>query len=193
MQCLTPESKPQPLFEASFEQAVLPFRSLLYRVALKMTGSTAEADDLVQDTLLRAFNSFERLRPDSQIKPWLLRILHNTFVSGWRRKKRERALFKPGVAEDKAPWVIPKSLGKDPEAGADRGLGDEVVHALGELPPAYRRCVVLVDLEQKSYKEAAEVLGRPLGTIMSRLFRGRRMLQDKLDGYARREGYLSAA
>ena len=193
MQCLTSDNSTDTSLEASFEGAVIPYRLLLYRVALKMTGSPAEADDLVQDTLLRAFNSFGRLRPDSQIKPWLLRILHNTFVSGWRRKKRERALFKPGVAEDKAPWVVPKKLGNDPEQGADSGLGDEVVLALRELPPAYRHCVVLVDLEQKSYKEAAELLGRPLGTIMSRLFRGRRMLQGKLDDYARREGYLRAA
>ncbi len=176
-----------------FEQAVLPHRPLLTRVALKLTGSVAEADDLVQDTLLRAYGSFDRLRPESQVKPWLLRILHNSFVSSWRRRKRERALFQPGVAEDKAPWVVPKKLGRDPEETADRGLGDEVVHALRELPPAYRRCVVLVDLEERSYKEAAELLGRPLGTVMSRLHRGRRLLQGKLDDYARREGYLPDA
>lgn len=179
--------------DSSFEELVLPHRTLLYRVALKMTASPAEADDLVQDTMLRAYGSYERLRPDSQVRPWLLRILHNTFVSSWRRKKREQALLQPGVAEDRAPWLVPQPMSRNPEERADQGLGDEVVHALRELPPAYRRCVVLVDLEQRSYKEAAQLLGRPLGTIMSRLFRGRRMLQGKLDDYARREGYLRAA
>ena len=157
-----------------------------------MTGSAAEADDLVQDTLLRAYNSFDRLRPDSQVKPWLLRILHNSYVSTWRRRKREKALFQPGIAEEKAPWVVPHQVGCSPEEGV-HDLGDEVVHALDELPPAYLSCVLLVDLQERSYKEAAELLGRPLGTVMSRLFRGRRILQDKLDDYARREGYLQSA
>jgi RNA polymerase sigma-70 factor (ECF subfamily) len=174
----------------SFEALVLPHRGLLYRVALKMTGSPAEADDLVQDTLMKAYVSFDRLRPDSQVRPWLLRILHNTFVSSWRRKKRERALFQPGVAEDRAPWLVPTPPRRSPEESVDAGLGDEVEHALAELPVSYRRCVVLVDLEEKSYREAATELGRPLGTIMSRLFRGRRLLQDKLDGYAHQEGFI---
>lgn len=179
--------------EESYEQTVLPHRVLLHRVAIKMTGSPTEADDLVQETLLRAFRSFDRLRPDSHVRPWLMRILHNTFVSDWRRRKRERTVLAPNVIEHSAPWVLPRKLSAEPDEAASDGLGDEVVRALSELPPPYRSCVVLVDLQDKSYKEAAELIGRPLGTVMSRLFRGRRMLKGKLGDYARREGYLPNA
>ncbi len=183
----------QPTTSETFEEAIMPHRSLLLRVALKMTGSSAEADDLVQETLLRAFRHFERLRPDSQVRPWLMRIMHNAFVSNWRRKKRERAVLQPAICEHDVPWVLPRKLAGAPDARADDGLGDEVVAALEELPAPYRSCVVLVDIQSKSYKEAAEAIGRPLGTVMSRLFRGRRLLKGKLDDYARREGYLSRA
>lgn len=187
------ESAAEHSNRVSFDEAVLPHRQLLHRVAMKMTGSAAEADDLVQETLLRAFRSFDRLRPDSQVRPWLMRILHNTFVSDWRRRKRERALLQPGVAEHSAPWVMPRKVADAPDVRARDGLCDEVVHALSELPQQYRSCVVLVDIQSKSYKEAAEVIGRPLGTVMSRLFRGRKLLKGKLDDYARREGYLPTA
>jgi RNA polymerase sigma-70 factor (ECF subfamily) len=177
----------------TFEDAVLAHRALLHRVALRMTGSHAEADDLVQETLLKAFRHFARLRPDSQVRPWLLRIMHNAFISRWRRAKREREVLEPAARELDASWVLPRGVGGAPDESARHGLGDEVVAALGELPDAYRTCVVLVDLEEKSYREAADALGRPLGTVMSRLFRGRRLLMGKLDGYARREGYVRTA
>jgi RNA polymerase sigma-70 factor, ECF subfamily len=187
------ESGNQAVSQESFEDAVLPHRALMHRVAVKMTGSSAEADDLVQETLLRAFRSFGRLRPDSQVRPWLMRILHNTFVSSWRRKKRENEILQPAICEHNAPWVLPRKIADAPDIKARRGLGDEVVSALYEIPDQYRSCVVLVDIQDKSYKEAAELIGRPLGTVMSRLYRGRRMLKGKLDGYARREGYIPNA
>lgn len=179
--------------QKTFEETVLPHRSLMFRVALKMTGSPSEADDLVQETLLRAYRSYGRLRPDSKVRPWLMRILHNTFVSDWRRKKRERNVLQPGVCEHDAPWVLPRKLAEAPDIKAKNGLGDEVVSALNEIPDQYRSCVVLVDIQDKTYKEAADLLGRPLGTVMSRLYRGRRLLKGKLDSYARREGYVPTA
>lgn len=187
------ESVTQLQHDESFENTVLKHRALLLRVAVKMTGSPTEADDLVQETLLRAFRSFGRLRPDSHVRPWLMRILHNTFVSDWRRKKRERTVLAPNVIEHSAPWVIPRKLAEEPDEEASDGLGDEVVQALSEIPTPYRSCVVLVDIQDKSYKEAAELIGRPLGTVMSRLFRGRRMLKGKLGDYARKEGFLPNA
>jgi RNA polymerase sigma-70 factor (ECF subfamily) len=183
----------QVLSQENFEETILPYRGLMHRVATRMTGSSAEADDLVQETLLRAFRSFDRLRPDSQVRPWLMRILHNTFVSDWRRRRRERNVLQPAVCEHSAPWVMPRRLGDEPDQGTGDGLGDEVVRALSEIPQPYRSCVLLVDVQDKSYKEAAALIGRPLGTVMSRLFRGRKMLKGKLSDYARREGYLRAA
>jgi RNA polymerase sigma-70 factor (ECF subfamily) len=184
------ESVSQLPSEESFEDTILPYCGLMRRVAVRMTGSAAEADDLVQETLLRAFRSYDRLRPDSQVRPWLMRILHNTFVSDWRRRKRERNVLQPTVCEHSAPWVMPRGLSDEAAEGSDDGLGDEVVRALSEIPQPYRSCVLLVDVQDKSYKEAAELIGRPLGTVMSRLFRGRKMLQGKLTDYARREGFL---
>jgi RNA polymerase sigma-70 factor (ECF subfamily) len=175
---------------AKYEKEVLPLSGLLFRVGMRLTGSPAEAEDLVQETLLRAFRAFGDLRPDSQIRPWLIRILNNTFISEWRKRKRERSLLQPGRCEDLAPWLLPRTTGDATADRPDEGLGDEVVRALGGIPDAYRTCVLLVDLEQKSYKEAARQIGRPVGTVMSRLFRGRRLLQGMLDGYARQEGYL---
>lgn len=183
----------RPAAQETFEETVLPHRTLMFRVAVKMTGAPAEAEDLVQETLLRAYRSFDRLRPDSKVRPWLMRILHNTFVSDWRRRKRERYVLQPAKCEHDAPWVLPRKLADSPDIKAKNGLGDEVVSALNEIPDQYRSCVVLVDIQDKSYKEAAEFLGRPLGTVMSRLYRGRRLLKGKLDEYARREGYLSNA
>lgn len=183
----------QPDDSQSFEEMVSPFLGLVHRVATRMTGSPDAAQDLVQETLLRAYRAHGSLRPNSHIKPWLLRILHNTFVSDWRRRKREKIVLQRGVFEDRAPWLVPGTVGDGPGERPDDGLGDEVVRALAELPDAYRACVLLVDLEQKSYKEAAQLLGRPVGTVMSRLFRGRRLLQGMLGEYARDEGYLRAA
>lgn len=175
--------------DQGFEATVLPHARLLHRVATRMTGSPEEAKDLVQETLLRAFGAFEGLRPESRARPWLLKILQNTFISDWRRRKRERSLLQPALCADRAPWLVSSTTSPRPEDV----LGDEVTRALEELPEPYRDCVLLVDLHQRSYKEAAQALGRPVGTVMSRLFRGRRLLQGKLDGYARQEGYISRA
>lgn len=177
----------------TFEGTVLRHRGLLIRVAMRLTCASDDAEDLVQETLLRAYRAFPELRPDSQVRPWLLRILHNTFISDWRKRKRERQLMQPGVAEDRAPWLLPRTTGDGPAERPDDTLSDEVVNALAEIPDAYRACVLLVDLQDRSYKDAAKAIGRPVGTVMSRLFRGRRMLQSKLGDYARQEGYLSRA
>jgi RNA polymerase sigma-70 factor (ECF subfamily) len=169
---------------------VLPHYGTLCRSALRLAGSQAEAEDLVQETLLRAYRAHERLTPESQVRPWLMRILYNTFVSVWRRRKREQRLLQPSLFEHDAPWLLPSPPVADHPDNPLAALDDQVVEALEELPPNYRRCVMLVDVEDKTYKEAADAIGRPVGTVMSRLFRGRRLLQDKLDGYAREVGFL---
>lgn len=179
--------------ESSFNEAVLPHRGLLLRTALRLTGSKSEAEDLVQETLLKAYRAFGRLEPQSQTRAWLLRILRNTHISSWRRKRRERDVLQRGVDEDYAEWLRPCAFESVARGRARDDLGDEVVHALEEVPPNFRTCVLLVDVHQKSYQEAADMTQQPLGTVQSRLFRGRRILKDLLREYAQREGYVAQA
>ncbi len=176
-----------------FEQLVLLHRDFLLRYATSFTGATFEAEDLVQETLLKAFRAFHRLRPGSEVRAWLGSILRNTFISTWRRRRRERALLQHEQDPARAPWLAPKALADPPGEGANEGLGDEVTRALDEVPPAYRTLLVLVDIEDKTYREAAEMTDQPLGTVQSRLFRGRRLLRTKLADYALDEGYLPQA
>ncbi len=179
--------------EHRFSQTVLIHRELILRSAMQMTGSISDAEDIVQDTLLKAYHAFDRLRPQSQMRPWLLRILRNTFISQWRRRRRERTILQQNTG-DESVWWLKLQLHAEPEPrrpGDD--LGDEVVEALEEVPTHYRTCVILVDLHQKSYQEAAQLTKQPLGTVQSRLFRGRRILKGLLQEYAQKEGYLSQA
>ncbi len=181
--------------ERRFKQTVIIHREVLLRVATQMTGSPARAEDLTQETLLKAYGAFDRLRPESRVRPWLLRILRNTYISEWRKCRREREVLQQSVDEDLAGWLqpnhweTPETLGGRPDAD----LSDEVIEALAEVPRRYRACVLLVDLHQKSYRETAWLTEQPLGTVQSRLFRGRRILKDLLRGYAHQEGYLARA
>lgn len=179
--------------DETFEEAIRRNRAVLHRTATRMTGAATDADDLVQETLVRAFGSYSRLEPGSHVRAWLLRILSNTFISGYRRRRRERALLVPGVWEQHAPWLAPAEVEGGEPAPRLEGLGDEVLRALESLPSSYRTAIVMVDIEEKTYREAAEALGRPIGTVMSRLHRGRRMLRALLAEYARDEGYCAAA
>jgi RNA polymerase sigma-70 factor (ECF subfamily) len=176
-----------------FDVTVLPHRSSLMRSALAFTGSMADAEDLVQETLIKAYRAFDRLRPGSDVRPWLATILRNTFISEWRRARRERVSLDPSSCLDRAPWLAPEDPASIPGHDSRGGLGDEVAQALDEVPTRYRALVVLVDLEERSYQEAATITHQPLGTVQSRLFRGRRLLRSKLEGYARREGFLARA
>ncbi len=178
----------------AFDELVNEHLTALVRAARRLCAGRPEAEDLVQDTLLKAYRSFHKLEPSSRLRPWLLRIMHNTYVSHWRRLKRERELLVGGAWQARAPWLEPEPLrGDDPEEPAETLLSAEVTRALGELPDHYRTCVVLVDVHDRSYKEAAQIIGSPVGTIMSRLHRGRRMLRGKLYEYATSEGVLAAA
>jgi RNA polymerase sigma-70 factor (ECF subfamily) len=180
-----------------FRDAVLVHRPYLLRLAGRLTGSRAPAEDLVQETLLKAYRALDRLEPGSSVRPWLLRIMRNTHISEWRHTRRERETLEQAAGDaELVPWLRPERR-DGPDWATDRwagdGLADEVVRALAEVPVHYRTCVLLVDIEQKSYLEAAALTDQPLGTVQSRLFRGRRILQGLLRDYARREGYLAAA
>lgn len=179
-----------------FSREVLVHREELLRAAMHLTRSAVEAEDLVQESLIKAYRAFDRLRPHSQTRPWLLKILRNTFISEWRRRRRERAVLQLGAHDISARWMRDAPQTESVATCSDRpadDLDDEVVEALNEVPHHYRTCVLLVDVHQKSYQETAELTSQPLGTVQSRLFRGRRILKGLLDDYARREGYLARA
>ena len=176
-----------------FEAEALRHLDALYRTALRMTRSEADAEDLVQETYIRAFRFREQFTLGTNMKAWLFRILTNTFINTYRRKTAqpevtdlegidEFSLYRR-MADDRAASTSP-----DPEAELLNGIVDtEVTDALEALPEKFRT-TVLLDVEGFSYKEIAEMLGIPIGTVMSRLHRGRKFLQKRLYDLARERG-----
>lgn len=169
---------------AEFEAEFLPNLPSLMAVASRLTGTRAEAEDLVQDTLLKAYRSRDQYRAGTNPRAWLLAILRNTFLNGYRRKNLERRVFDGPDGEALAPgWIGAASLRamRDPQSGALRSLMDApLMTAIDELPPEFRMAVLLADVEELSYREIAESMGCPIGTVMSRLHRGRRWLRARL-------------
>lgn len=173
---------------ADFETQVLPLRRDLYGTALRYTRNPADAEDLVQDTLVRAYAAWPRFQPGSNLRGWLHRILVNGFISGYRRDKRRRRFATSGDDAVRALYGDGCDQPADPRSALERrALGDEVVAALSKLGDDQRRVVELADLRGARYKDVAAELGVPLGTVMSRLFRARRQLEGELQGYAARD------
>jgi RNA polymerase sigma-70 factor (ECF subfamily) len=180
-----------------FDSEVLPYIDTLYANALRLTRGRADAEDLVQDTVLRAFRFFDRFERGTNIKAWLLRIQYNTFVNRYRRSTKERdikeSMSLQPVGEDVVSRDALRAL-TDPVGEALRPLiATELEAALATLPEDHRMVVVLADVEELSYKEIAEVLGCPIGTVMSRLHRARRTLRAKLLDYAQDHGVKDAS
>ncbi|MBI2374461.1 MAG: sigma-70 family RNA polymerase sigma factor [Deltaproteobacteria bacterium] len=180
--------------QTEFEQLALEHMDALYASALRLTRSPKDGEDLVQDTYLKAFRFFDSFEPGTNMKAWLFKIQTNTFINKYRRRVKERE-----VAESPAEDVMfdrfvsadhVRAL-RDPEQDFfSKLLSDEVVEALDQVPVDFRMVVILADIQDFSYKEIAEIVGCPVGTVMSRLFRGRRILQKHLYDYAQREGIL---
>lgn len=172
-----------PVREA-FDAEVLPHLDTLYANALRLTRSPADAEDLVQETVLRAYRFHDRFEPGSNMKAWLLRIQYNAFVNRYRRVTRERAVEKDGPDSTAGADVMSRDALRaltDPTGTALRPLVlRELEAALDTLPDDQRMVVLLADVEELSYKEIAEVLGCPIGTVMSRLHRARRALRERL-------------
>lgn len=181
----TPHADAHP----DFDREVLRHRRELLGAGLRLTGSRAEAEDLVQEAVLRAWVFRHRFEPGTNGRAWIHRILLNTFISAYRRKRRERDVLAAAAAVAVGEWSEPSCRAPEPV----EGLGDEVQAALEALPEEFRRVVVLVDLEERSYRDAAAAIGCPIGTVMSRLHRARRAMKARLEAYATTEGYLAQA
>jgi RNA polymerase sigma-70 factor (ECF subfamily) len=177
-----------------FERAAMPFLDSLYNTAYRMARNAEDAEDLVQETYLKAYRSFGQFTPGTNLKAWLFKILKNTFINEYR--KRQAAPIASDFAEIEESFesqVSPEAAGqmKNPEEEILDGAFDEGVQkALDVLPVDYRMAVLLADIEGFSYKEIAEILDIPVGTVMSRLYRGRKLLEAALLRYARERGYL---
>lgn len=180
--------------DADFAAEALPHRSVLYAAALRYTGSPSDAEDLVQETLVRALAAWRRYTPRSQCRAWLLRILKNSFINHVRRQGRAQRYAREAAEQPGALWCTEgQEQPPTPErALMETELGDEVQAALADLAPAYREAVERADLRGQGYREIAAELGVPVGTVMSRIYRGRRQLEEKLKGYAADEFGLGA-
>ena len=176
--------------QARFAELTMPYMSALYAAALRMTRNPSDAEDLVQETYLRAYRGFEGFREGTNLKAWLYKILTNTYINAYRAKRRRPDQVDLDEVED---FYLFRRLGGLEAADATRTAETEVLdaipdaevkEALESLPEQFRMAVILADIEGFSYKEIAEILEVPIGTVMSRIHRGRKQLQKKLWEYA---------
>ncbi|HUH53312.1 MAG TPA: sigma-70 family RNA polymerase sigma factor [Microbacteriaceae bacterium] len=188
------EQPSQKVLKQRFASEALPYLDQLYGAAMKMTRNPQDAQDLVQETFLKAYASFSSFTEGTNLKAWLYRIMTNSYINIYRKKKREPYL---ATADDLEDWQLAGAnsttamSSKSAEAEAlDRTPSSIVTEALNDLPEDRRMVVYLADVEGFSYQEIAQIMDTPPGTVMSRLHRGRRQLREMLSGYAAEQGFV---
>ena len=176
--------------QATFAEDAMPLMDGLYSAAMRMTRNAADAEDLVQETYLKAFNAYERFETGTNLKAWMYRILTNSYINAYRKKQRRPDESDSDDIED---LYLYRRLGGAESAVLSRSAEDELLEMFGEdevklaledLPEHYRMPILLADVEGFAYKEIAEILDVPIGTVMSRLHRGRKQLQKRLYSFA---------
>lgn len=174
-----------------FESTAVPLTRAVYNMALRLSRNGEDARDLVQETYLRAYRTFENFRPGTNCKAWLLTILYSIFVNKYRKEQREPRIVSLEEMETQFHQLLKANEQTEPNVLLESSVGKdlEVEAALRELPESFRSVVLLVDVEDLSYEEAAAALNCPVGTIRSRLFRARKLLFVLLEKYARQAGY----
>jgi len=182
--------------QANFEKDALQYSSQLYSAALRMTRNPADAEDLVQETFLKAYRAYHTFTEGTNLKAWLYRILTNTYINKYRKQKRRPSEVDLGDVQD---LYLYRQIGSEESAEASQSVEQRVLdglvesdikEAVEELPENFRMPVLLADLEGFAYKEIAEILDIPIGTVMSRLHRGRKAMQKRLWEFARERGLL---
>src|SRR5574342_555780 len=188
----SPPSPPTDDKRESFEREALVHLDSLYRVALRLTGNASEADDLVQETMLKAYRAWHQFQQGTNAKGWLLTILRHAFINEYRRRTRHPETVDIDSIE---PFSVFEEVQDNDPQGTffDRIVDDEVLRAIDQLPEQVRETVVLSDVEGLTYEEIARILEVPVGTVKSRLFRARRLLQQKLYDYAVGMGYIKGS
>jgi RNA polymerase sigma-70 factor (ECF subfamily) len=181
-----------------FTRDALPYLDALYSAALRYTRNPADADDLVQETFAKAYSAFHQYRPGTNLRAWLYRILTNTYINSYRKAQRQpRQVSADANAGEDGTFSLYDRIADTTAAPAEvevlsRLTDDEVKQALADLPEQFRMAVYLADVEGFRYAEIAEIMDTPIGTVMSRLHRGRAALQRALYGYARERGLVPA-
>ena len=184
--------------QAEFAEQAMQYAPQLYSGALRMTRNRADAEDLVQEAYLKGFRSFHTFREGTNLRAWLFRILTNTYINSYRAKQRRPTESDLGEIEDlylykRLSTLEDPSVGRSAEDALMEALADdEVKTALEELPENFRLPIILADVEGFAYKEIAEMLDIPIGTVMSRLHRGRKAMQKALYDYARTRGLVAS-
>ena len=176
--------------EERFAETAIVHMDSIYRAALYMTKNETDAQDLVQDAYLRAYRFFDSFEEGTNCRAWLLKILRNTFINSIRRRKRQLHVVS---LSEMSEYGMEPSSDSTPEDGVFGGLfNDEIITAMNKIPAEYRSAILLADVERLPYREVADIMDCPIGTVMSRLHRGRKLLRESLQNYAVQYGYAGS-